>query len=107
MNLTRSNIGKQINNQSPLLVFDTTQITSKANFSNPAPGDPCVMAGMVVRRLTPLECERLMGLRDGYTLITYRGKPAKDGSRYKALGNSMVRDVMLWIGRRIELRLAA
>lgn len=62
---------------------------------------------MVVRRLTPMECERLMGLRDGYTLINYRGKPAKDGPRYKALGNSMVRDVMLWIGRRIELRFAA
>lgn len=60
----------------------------------------------VVRRLTPLEAERLMGQRDGYTLINYRGKPAADGPRYKALGNSMVMDVMRWIGERIE-RLAA
>lgn len=201
VNLTRSNIGKQINNQSPL-VFDTTQITSAENRCKPEPGNPChplargahapaiaqtlramphdgshangggqiavciqgggrtsqgsngsginedvsftlnqmdihaiafgwqnsasqgasasasatptldkskvpgIGYGMVVRRLTPTECERLMGMADGYTLIDYRGKPAKDGPRYKALGNSMVRDVMLWIGQRIE-RLAA
>jgi hypothetical protein len=42
-----------------------------------------------VRRLTPRECERLQGFPDDYTLIQYRGKPAKDGPRYKAIGNSM------------------
>lgn len=234
VNLTRSNIGKQIHNQSPLLVFGTTQITSAENRCKPEPGDPChqiasgahppaiafsckdhgadaaeelaptlrsmaerdaaangggqvayalradasrdgeaktpsadaegnvrlrdpgfnvykesaptldagqphtvafhltqdpisgdiapamgqgssqghatvgvAHGGTQIRRLTPMECERLMGMRDGYTLIVYRGKFAKDGPRYKALGNSMVRDVMLWIGRRIELRFAA
>ena len=61
-----------------------------------------VMTGMVVRRLTPLECERLMGQPDNATLIEYRGKPAADGPRYKALGNSKVVDVVLWIGQRIE-----
>ncbi len=56
-----------------------------------------------VRRLTPLECERLMGFCDGYTATAFRGKPAADGPRYQALGNSMAVPVMRWIGERIEL----
>lgn len=58
-----------------------------------------------VRRLTPLECERLQGFPDGFTRIPYRGKPADqcpDGPRYSALGNSMAVPVMRWIGERIE-----
>jgi DNA (cytosine-5)-methyltransferase 1 len=62
-----------------------------------------VAAAMQVRRLTPRECERLQGFPDDYTLIPYRGKPAADGPRYKALGNSMAVPVMAWIGRRIAL----
>jgi DNA (cytosine-5)-methyltransferase 1 len=54
-----------------------------------------------VRRLTPRELERLQGFSDDYTLIPYRGKPAADGNRYKALGNSMAVPVMRWIGERI------
>jgi len=57
--------------------------------------------GMAVRRLTPRECERLQGFPDGYTDVTYRNKPASDGPRYKALGNSMAVPVMAWIGKRI------
>ncbi len=56
---------------------------------------------MAVRRLTPRECERLQGFPDDYTLVEYRGKPAADGPRYKALGNSMAVPVMRWIGKRI------
>lgn len=59
---------------------------------------------MLVRRLTPLECERLQGFPDGHTLIRWKGKPAEecpDGPRYKAIGNSMAVPVMRWIGRRI------
>lgn len=56
-----------------------------------------------VRRLTPVECERLQGFPDGWTDIPYRGKPqAPDSARYKALGNSMAVPVMQWIGRRIK-----
>lgn len=61
-------------------------------------------APMLVRRLTPLECERLQGFPDGHTLIAWKGKPAEecpDGPRYKAIGNSMAVPVMRWIGRRI------
>ena len=58
-----------------------------------------------VRRLTPVECERLQGFPDNYTAIAWRGKVADqcpDGPRYKALGNSMAVPVMAWIGRRID-----
>jgi DNA (cytosine-5)-methyltransferase 1 len=54
-----------------------------------------------IRRLTPRECERLQGFPDNYTAIHYRGKPASDLQRYKALGNSMAVPVMRWIGERI------
>jgi DNA (cytosine-5)-methyltransferase 1 len=63
---------------------------------------PSLMHGMQVRRLTPLECERLQGFADDYTLVQHRGKPAADGPRYKALGNSMAVPVMRWIGERIQ-----
>jgi DNA (cytosine-5)-methyltransferase 1 len=59
-----------------------------------------------IRRLTPVECERLQGFPDSFTAIPWRGKPADqcpDGPRYKALGNSMAVPVMRWIGERIEL----
>lgn len=84
--------------------------------------------GMQVRRLTPAECERLQGFPDGYTLIDVasrkkltqveyayirKSRPeitaaeacrlAKDGPRYKALGNSMAVNVMSWIGQRIQM----
>jgi site-specific DNA-cytosine methylase len=62
-----------------------------------------VMSGMQVRRLTPRECERLQGFPDDYTLIPYRGKSAKDGPRYKALGNSFAVPVVRWIGQRIQM----
>lgn len=58
---------------------------------------------MAVRRLTPRECERLQGHPDDSTLIQHRGKPATDGPRYKALGNSMVVPELRWIGERIAM----
>src|SRR3546814_769262 len=50
---------------------------------------PIFVVASAVRRLTPRECERLQGFPDDWTAIQYRGKPAADGPRYKALGNSM------------------
>ncbi len=59
---------------------------------------------MIVRRLTPMECERLQGFPDGHTAIRLSsGKQAPDAPRYKALGNSMAVPVMQWIGNRIDL----
>jgi DNA (cytosine-5)-methyltransferase 1 len=58
---------------------------------------------MAVRRLTPIECERLQGFPDDYTNIPWRKKPeSPDGPRYKAVGNSMAVPVMKWIGTRID-----
>ncbi len=67
-----------------------------------------VQYGMQVRRLTPIECERLQGFPDNHTLIGWRGKNADecpDGPRYKAIGNSMAVPVMRWIGERIAAAL--
>lgn len=55
-----------------------------------------------VRRLTPRECERLQGVPDDYTAIEVRGKPAADGPRYRALGNSWAVPVIRWLARRME-----
>lgn len=142
-----------------VLAFDTTQVTSLSNYSNPRPGDPChpLAAGAhapavaftihgtdgtssvasetdtagclrtkppgsienssttvavshsgeqwEVRRLMPIECERLQGFEDNHTLIPWRGKPADqcpDGPRYKALGNSWAVTNAHWLGRRID-----
>jgi DNA (cytosine-5)-methyltransferase 1 len=152
------------------VAFDTTQITSAANRSNPKPGDAChplaasshapaiafdckasgqndfgigeiagtmramgharshknggghqavavslrgreggqqphALTSMQVRRLTPVECERLQGFPESYTAIPWRKKPASecpDGHRYKALGNSWAVPCARWIGQRIE-----
>lgn len=62
-----------------------------------------VAHGWAVRRLTPTECERLQGFPDGYTAIPFRGKPAADGPRYKALGNSWAVNAARWIGYRIQM----
>ena len=123
--------------------FDTTQITSAANRSNPKAGDPChpLVAGghapavafgwqnaaaqgmavdtisptldkskhpakhsaAAVRRLTPGECEALQGFPQGYTAVLHRGKPAADGPRYKALGNSWAVNCARWVGWRIAM----
>ena len=60
---------------------------------------------MVVRKLTPIECERLQGFPDDYTKVPYKGKQAEDcpdTPRYKALGNSMAVPVMRWIFERLD-----
>ena len=64
---------------------------------------PAMQQGWAVRRLTPRECERLQGFPDDFTNVPYRGKPAADGPRYKALGNSMAVNAMRWIGQRIDI----
>lgn len=67
--------------------------------------DPQGEPRYVVRRLTPVECERLQGFPDGWTQVPYRGRAAgecPDGPRYKAIGNSMAVNVMKWIGKRMQ-----
>lgn len=71
--------------------------------SDAGDNQPAVAQAYAVRRLTPVECERLQGFPDGWTDIPFRGKPAADGPRYKAIGNSMAVPVMRWIGERIAI----
>ena len=66
---------------------------------------PIFLSGTVVRRLTPIECERLQGFPDNWTKIPYRGKSAEecpDSPRYKAIGNSWAVPCVAWIGKRID-----
>lgn len=115
--LTKSNLSKTVNNQTPLAVFDVaasfdpTQVTSKTNRSS-CDGDSAALSAKArpphvalrsgvsrVRRLTPRECERLQGFPDDFTLVP----GSSDSSRYAALGNSMAVPVLRWLGQRIEL----
>jgi DNA (cytosine-5)-methyltransferase 1 len=69
-------------------------------------GGDFVQQSMAVRRLTPVECERLQGFPDNFTRIPWRGKDPEncpDGPRYKALGNSFAANVVEWIGQRIQI----
>jgi DNA (cytosine-5)-methyltransferase 1 len=65
--------------------------------------EPAIVQAMAVRRLTPIECERLQGFPDNYSNIPWRRKDeSPDGPRYKALGNSWAVPVVAWIGKRIQ-----
>lgn len=66
---------------------------------------PAVRNKTELRRLIPMETERLQGFPDNYTQIPWRNKPAEDcpnGPRYKVMGNSMAVPVMRWIGEKIQ-----
>jgi len=70
----------------------------------PGQGLPTIALPWAVRRLVPVECERLQGMPDDHTMIPWRGRNgAPDGPRYKALGNSMARNAMEWLGERISM----
>lgn len=77
-----------------------TLTSAESGTQNP----PALHDGLIVRRLTPRECERLQGFPDDYTLVPVgpKGRLAKDSPRYTALGNSMAVNVMSWIGQRIQ-----
>jgi DNA (cytosine-5)-methyltransferase 1 len=104
-----------LNTQLGLRGADTSN-TSREGVGIGNDGDPsftlqaahshAVISTSSVRRLTPVECEKLQGFPSGFTAIPYRNKPADacpDGPRYKALGNSMAVPVMRWIGERIQM----
>ena len=75
---------------------------SGINSTLTAKGASAVCAQSIVRRLTPLECERLQGFPDGWTDIPWKGKEhAPDGFRHRVCGNSMCVNVMRWVGERI------
>jgi DNA (cytosine-5)-methyltransferase 1 len=93
----------------PVTVLDTynqsvsQDVTPPMTVGNAGNTVPNVLApAMQVRRLLPVETERLQGFPDDHTNIPWRGKPAPDGPRYKAMGNSMAVPVMRWIGERLD-----
>ncbi len=105
-NRSHANAGGQVavcvqEGQTGVREYDTAG-TIRSDAPGTQPGGSLIRDRYAVRRLTPRECERLQGFKDDYTLIPYRGKPAADGPRYKAIGNSMAVPVMRWIGRRIQ-----
>ena len=66
---------------------------------------PQINTQATVRRLLPVECERLMGFPDNHTRIAWKGKSEEDcpdAPRYKACGNSMAVNCMMWLGERID-----
>ena len=81
---------------------EVTDALTSCDGGTHADSKPHVAYSGGVRRLLPVECERLQGFPDNWTAITYRGKPAADAPRYKSLGNSMAVPVMHWIGTRIN-----
>ena len=140
-----SGSGYRLDFESDTLVFDTTQMTSRANYSSPKFGNPChplaatahapalafpanqsgtqcastadlspslgaanptaVAGPWAVRRLTPVECERLMGLPDGFTAWGIDDAGCRielaDSPRYKIIGNGVGRPHSKWLGRRM------
>lgn len=92
-------------NVTPYSTGDRIDALTSANDSS---AQHVIRTEMAVRRLMPVECERLQGFPDGWTLVPIgpKGKPAADGPRYKQLGNSMAVNVMRWIGGRIVAELA-
>ena len=79
----------------------------QSNSAHSLNGNNVVRVKYIVRRLTPLECERLQGFPDRWTdigeYIDTRGKKCKasDASRYKALGNSIALPSWKWILKRL------
>lgn len=90
----------------PAIAFNARQDPINGPINGPIDTDGTtagVLYRAAVRRLMPVECERLQGFADGYTAIKFRGKPAADGPRYKALGNSWAIPPVRWIGKRIAM----
>jgi DNA (cytosine-5)-methyltransferase 1 len=92
-------------------IYEGTSPTLQSFMGTGGCNVPMVQPAMAVRRLTPVECERLQGFPDNWSQIPWKGKPADqcpDGPRYKCAGNSMAVPVMRWIGEqiaRVELSL--
>lgn len=82
--------------------------TMAAHYGTGGGNVPFVIEKLRVRKLTPIECERLQGFADNYTRIPWKGKSEEecpDSPRYKAIGNSWAVPCVRWIGKRIQAEL--
>lgn len=98
-------IGAHASKDPPVVAFKNHRGAASGGGTDES--EPIAESGIdsAVRRLTPLECERLQGFPDNHTRIPWKGKPAEecpDSLRYRAIGNSMAVPVMRWLGERIE-----
>ena len=102
--LTGDHLNRPTDYTPVVAIQDTRAIDKKQNKAGVSEGDNqmSIMRNSGVRRLTPVECARLQGFPDNYLDIPFRGKPATDSPKYKALGNSMAVPCMAWIGMRIQ-----
>ena len=91
----------------PAIAFNARQDPINGPINGPIDCDGAsngvLVPSMAVRRLMPVECERLQGFPDNYTAIKFKGKPAADGPRYKAIGNSWAANCPRWLGQRIAM----
>ncbi|PHM46553.1 DNA -methyltransferase [Xenorhabdus miraniensis] len=88
--------------------YRTDDISSTLRSRDDKSATDLIATSDAVRRLTPVECERLQGFPDHHTQIPWNGKAAADcpdGHRYRAIGNSMAVPVMAWIGKRILMQM--
>lgn len=100
--LMRMREGKEGGGKGPLVSEDQSLTLATANDQVLARPANEARQTLQVRRLLPIECCRLQGFPDNYLDISYRGKPAADGNKYKALGNSWAVPVVRWIGKQID-----
>lgn len=92
--------GEQVTQTLDAVLAKAQTMPEKSRF--PAVLVPDGAGGLRIRFLTVLECERLQGFPDDWTLIPYRGRVAPKTERLRAIGNSMATPVMRWIGERIN-----
>ena len=90
--------------QAPIIVFPTLTASNDPSRSPQSQEvknqiEAIFLTQKTIRRIIPVEAERLQGFPDNYTKINDK---TADGPRYKALGNSMAVPVMRWIGERIN-----
>jgi len=78
----------------------TTRSTGNGDPRQPTrQGEP---PGVMVRRLTPTECERLQGFPDQWTATGANGRGVSDTARYRLVGNAATVPVVAWIGARLQ-----
>lgn len=99
-NITPSNSNKDYNARES----GYAQAVTTSGGAPSARGGDIIATQWKVRRLMPVECERLQAVPDNYTLVPYRnGRPMADGPRYKMLGNSFAVNVFEWVFGRIAM----
>lgn len=92
-------------NRSPQSGGNGLGVNEGVSFTLTAEGPHSVHYNDIIRKLTPLECERLTGLPDNYTCIPYRGRPAEhcpDLPRYIACGNAWAVNCARWVLLRLQ-----